>query len=854
MYWNSLKVLQTIFLVWVLQVGILHTDGSKSCIEREREALLELKKGLVDEYGILSSWGPNRDADCCNWWGIHCSNRTGHVVKLDLRAHDYDKHLRGQISSSLMELQQLNYLDFSWNDFHLNPIPEFLGSLTNLRTLDLRYAYFGGKIPYQLGELSSLQNLHLQFNYLLGEIPWQLGNLSNLLELTLYHNHLGGLIPHQLSNLSRLEILVLNSNDNLLIDADDIPWISHLSSLTDLQLDDVSNLKRSKNWLHMVGQLPNLQLLSLKNCSLSNRDLLFEHPSVLNFSYSLAELDLSHNKFTSSIFPWLFRLNSSLTYLDLGENLLEGSIPYDLGKTMNSLQHLALDNNHLNGTLPKTITNLLELEHFDVSGNFLDGEITNLGHLGNLTNLEVLKLSQNSFTLKFNDSWIPHFQLQSLATQSCMLGPSFPKWLQTQNDISYLDVSDAGISDTATMASFLCSAKRSLSFLNMSGNHFKGQLPDCWNGLPLIRIIDFSNNEFSGNIPTSMGSLLLVRHLILRNNHFTGQLPPLKNCIDLVMLDVGRNELAGPIPSWISGSNFPKLQVLSLTKNNFHGSLLSHLCHLSTIQVLDLSVNNLSADIPKCLQNFIMMTHKPSIYDAIDQFFVFKNNSPFEMIDYDFYPTVRWKGKELSFKDNKRFLRLIDLSENQLSDKIPEEIGSLSELVSLDLSNNNLSGEIPWELGKLHALDFLDLSTNRLSGKIPLSLSQIDRLAVLNLSHNNLSGKIPLGTQLQGFDASVYEGNPYLCGSPLERLCLDEKRKPKEGVTVEKHDDDSIFSQGFYISMGLGFATGFWVIFGPLLLFPTWRHAYFTFMHNLYDKIFVLTVINISRCRRFFKK
>ncbi|XP_028789527.1 receptor-like protein EIX1 [Neltuma alba] len=854
MYRNRLRMLQTIFLMWLLQVGILHTNGSKSCIEREREALLELKKGLVDEYGILSSWGLNGDADCCNWWGIHCSNRTGHIVKLDLHAHDYDKTLGGQISSSLIELQQLNYLDFSWNDFHPNPIPEFLGSLTNLRFLNMSHASFGGKIPCQLGKLSHLQNLYLQFNYLVGEIPWQLGNLSNLLQLSLYHNHLGGIIPHQLGNLSRLEILFLDSNDNLLIDVDDIPWISHLSSLIDLQLAGVSNLRKSKNWLHMVGQLPNLQVLSLENCSLSNRDLLFGHPFVLNFSYSLTELDLSHNYFTSSIFLWLFRLNSSLTYLNLGENLLEGSIPYDIGKIMNSLQILALDKNHLNGTLPKTIANMLELRSFDVFGNSLDGEITNLGPLANLTNLEELRLSQNSFTLKFNDSWISHFQLHYLAMQSCTLGPSFPKWLQTQNGITYLDVSDASISDTTTMASFLCYSKDNLSFLNMSGNHFKGQLPDCWNGLNSIRIIDFSNNEFSGNVPTSIGSLLLVRHLILRNNHFTGQLPSLKNCIDLVMLDVGRNEFVGPIPPWISGSNFPKLQVLSLTNNNFYGRLPSHLCHLSTIQVLDLSVNNLSGHTPKCLQNFIMMTHKSGIHDAIDLFFIFKNNSPFERIEYDFYPTVRWKGKELSFKDNKRLLRLIDLSENQLSGKIPEEIGSLQELVSLDLSNNNLSGEIPWELGKLQALDFLDLSTNRLSGKIPSSLSQIDRLAVLNLSHNNLFGKIPSGTQLQGFDASVYEGNPYLCGSPLERLCPDENRKPEDSFTIEKHDDDSIFSQGFYISMGLGFATGFWAIFGPLLIFPTWRHAFFTFLHNLYDKIFVLIVINISRYRRFFEK
>ncbi|KAI9176350.1 hypothetical protein LWI28_001733 [Acer negundo] len=62
----------------------------KNCLERERHALLAFKDGLIDEYGRLSSWGSEDDKeDCCKWKGIHCNNRTGHVIGLNLRGTSF---------------------------------------------------------------------------------------------------------------------------------------------------------------------------------------------------------------------------------------------------------------------------------------------------------------------------------------------------------------------------------------------------------------------------------------------------------------------------------------------------------------------------------------------------------------------------------------------------------------------------------------------------------------------------------------------------------------------------------------------------------------------------------------------
>uniref|UniRef100_A0A8R7QLV3 Leucine-rich repeat-containing N-terminal plant-type domain-containing protein n=3 Tax=Triticum urartu TaxID=4572 RepID=A0A8R7QLV3_TRIUA len=119
-----------------------------SCIGRERDVLLAFKQGINDTDGNLRSWQKERQ-DCCQWAGITCNNVTGHVIKLDLGGRYY---LVGQISPSLLSLEHLEYLDL-WGTRLCGPggrVPEFLGSLNNLRHLDLSGMSFSGMVPPQL--------------------------------------------------------------------------------------------------------------------------------------------------------------------------------------------------------------------------------------------------------------------------------------------------------------------------------------------------------------------------------------------------------------------------------------------------------------------------------------------------------------------------------------------------------------------------------------------------------------------------------------------------------------------------------------------------------------------------------
>lgn len=92
--------------------------------------------------------------------------------------------------------------------------------------------------------------------------------------------------------------------------------------------------------------------------------------------------------------------------------------------------------------------------------------------------------------------------------------------------------------------------------------------------------------------------------------------------------------------------------------------------------------------------------------------------------------------------------------------KVPDDVFSKTDLLTLDLSNNNLTGALQAEVRQLTQLRTLNLSYNKFTG-VPAEVGQLINLEYLDLSHNMLTGlPYELGN-LSNLKELILTGNNY---------------------------------------------------------------------------------------------
>ncbi|WVY91735.1 hypothetical protein V8G54_037249 [Vigna mungo] len=867
-----------IIFVWLLCGIMFNTAFCSSnirCNQQDMDGLLNFKQGVTDPSAVLSSW--TSELDCCHWKGVMCSNITSRVTGITLpcsttlpiyRDEEDKSHcLTGSIHLSLLlvELEFLDYLDFTNNDF-----------------------------------------LALQFDYL---------HTHNCHSLSIP-------TPRLCVNSSTLRHLDLSLNWNLIINS--LQWLPYISSLEYLNLRDI-DLSMESNWLQLVTMLPSLSFLNMRACGLKDLSLSLQYTNFTKLEF----LSLSANEFNSELPKWLFNLSSGIYHLDLSSSSLIGHLPKNLlnlreleylnmednnfdGPIPDWLGHfkhlksLILGVNDFSGSIPTNLGNLSTLIDLDVASNPLTGVVSER-NLAKLSKLKLLAIySHSKLIFDFDSDWVPPFQLEELVLG--FSNPNLPTWLYTQRSLETLTIwessfeapdkfwnlvssvielelqdnlidanmSNVLLNSTVTVLSLnglkgclpqlsqqvtivslsnnslsgelsplLCghnvsNGKKNLLFLDISLNNLSGGLTNCWKNWKSLVAIHLGSNNLSGKIPSSLGFLSNLTSLHLHENKLHGDIPlSLQNCRSLLVFNVRNNQLSGNIPYWISYG----VLALQLRSNHFSGKISPQICEMSSLIVLDIAQNTISGDIPSCLGNI-----KTLLFNNISRHklsFEFPSFGDRYLINDDNLELVT-KGQVLEYDRNLHFMTLIDMSSNNLSGTIPLQMYSLIGLHSLNLSNNKLSGKIPNEIGNMKNLESLDFSTNQLCGEIPESLSRLSFLGYLNLSFNNLTGKIPSGTQLQSFSALSYMGNHDLCGLPLIKTCFpNDKHKDRE--VVHEGGNQFNFLTWFYIGMESGFVTGFLGVCCTIFLNRKLRHASFKFLYDLKDRIHIMVVTNINR-------
>lgn len=757
---SPLLMLLIISIVPFSTSGALQPHG-KGCIATERAGLLSFKKGVTNDVAnLLTSW---HGQDCCRWRGITCSNQTGHVVELRLRnlnTHRYEDAcavagLFGEISPSLHSLEHLEHMDLSMNCLPgpNGSFPEFLGSMENLRYLNLSGIPFVGRVPPQLGNLSKLQYLGLGSGW-----------------------------------------------DGSEMYSTDITWLTNLHLLQHLSINGV-NLSGIDNWPHTLNMIPSLRVISLPACLLDTANQSLPH---LNLT-KLEKLDLSENKFEHSISSGWFWKATSLKYLNLQGNRLYGQFPDALGnmtalqvldlsfnskmrmrnlKNLCSLEILYLKNNDIIGDIAVMMEGLPQcawkkLQELDFSDNGFTGTLPNL--IGKFTSLTILQLSHNNLTGSippgiqylayltsldlssnlFSGSLPSEIgfltNLTSLDLSNNNLSGIIPSEIGTLSDLTYLVLSKNNFSGVMTEKHF-ASLKR-LKSIDLSSNNLKivvdsdwlppfrldtalfsscqmgplfpawleqqleittldissaalmDKIPDWfWSTFSQATYLDMSDNQISGSLPAHLDDMAF-EELYLSSNQFIGRIPPFPR--NIVVLDISNNAFSGTLPSNLEAR---ELQTLLMYSNQIGGSIPESICKLQRLGDLDLSSNLLEGEIPQCFET--------------------------EYISYVLLSNNSLSGTFPAFIQNSTNLQFLDLAWNKFYGRIPTWIGELMRLQFVRLSHNAFSGTIPVEITNLSYLQYLDLSGNNISGAIPLHLS--------NLTGMTLKGFMPIASVNMG--------------------------------------------------------------------------------------------------------
>ncbi|GLU08956.1 hypothetical protein SLE2022_258370 [Rubroshorea leprosula] len=770
-----------------------------------------------------------------------------------------------------------------------NNFLQSIGVLTSLKSISLVECGLTGALPTQgWCDLKNLKELNLRGNELSENLPSCLGNLTSLRLLDISQNQFtGNIASSPLTHLTLLLYLSI-SNNHFQVPSSFKSFANH------------SNLKIFlSNFNQLVSETDHVQtrvskfqpsVFSLSNCRA--KENLIKPPSFLYNQYNLKLVDLSFNKFGRVLPYWLFENNTRLQVflvnnnsfmgpfqlpshpslniigIDISNNQIQGQIPSNISLIFPFVENLLLSGNALGGKIPTWLGGMKFLQILDLSNNQFFGSIPNQLTMGD--SLYSLRLSNNNLSGKIAATMFNSQPLQYLYLDR----NNFEGEISQLSSSSFLEVLDISNNNLLGKLPRWIRNLTQLQSLVLSNNYFEGSIPEefCYNDW--LEFLDLSKNNLSGSLP-SCSNPLNITHLYLSKNRLNGSLThSFYNISSLVILDLSQNNLTGGIPKWIG--NFSKLSILLLKDNHFFGKIPIEVCELKQLSMIDLSHNQLSGFIPSCLSH---LTLKPSRQVYFSEVFLSIMISFSELQDQSFKnlrkttlmmeevdelellfaiqlsyakDEVEFTTKRCSYTYEGHVLNImsgIDLSCNKLTGLIPPQMGNLSEIHSLNLSHNNLAGPIPSTFSSLKQIESLDLSFNNLNGEIPSQLIELNSLEVFSVAHNNLSGTIPYGkAQFGTFEKSSYEGNPLLCGPPLDKSCNETNSQPKvPDSSDEEQECNSIDMDVFYISFVVTYVIVLLSIVAVLYINPYWQRAWFYLVDRCVTNCYYFIMDNLSR-------
>lgn len=239
--------------------------------------------------------------------------------------------------------------------------------------------------------------------------------------------------------------------------------------------------------------------------------------------------------------------NQRVVKIELNSNNLIGEIPTSIGAGLPYVTDLVLYDNDLSGVIPDS--------------------------LGNFSSLEILDLSENSFT-GIEPLYDACDTLQQLFLGVNPFSGSFPSWINEE-----------------------CVNLRWLGMCNMG---LTGDFPDLSGLNSLISVFVCQNNFTLGNVPAWLVSHSQLQFIGISSTNRTGTIPVFASP-DLGYLELEGNHFTGNLPSQYNATTYPHLYHLNLT---------------------DLQIENFDSSFATLQSNFLNGGALYIDYNKIDEFYL----------------------------------------------------------------------------------------------------------------------------------------------------------------------------------------------------------------------------------------
>ena len=415
--------------------------------------------------------------------------------------------------------------------------------------------------------------------------------------------------------------------------------------------------------------------------------------------------------------------------------MVEGSLPP-------TLERASLAHNNIWTLPPRALCGPAALHHLNLSFNRLQ-DVLELGFSDQPIDAHALNTSNTTFSMHVGftapeedmGGGVCGHALQELVLDHNDIVRLPPRSFHTLGGLRELHLQN---NDIRLIASEAFRGMAALQVLYLSNNHIIALQNGTFSENSVLERIHLNNNSLTALNPGVFRGLLELQVLNLSENNLyldSSHDDLLRGLRRLVILDLSRNALT--TITQLLFRDLTSLQRLDLSHNTIQNLEDDSFTSLSNLYALDLSHNLILSlgegslrglaglSLLHLINNSLIELHPHALRHSSNLKEVFLADNHLQVI-----PTAL---------ENLSFIKVLDVSRNEIGSFQPFMFGGVSNLESLNVSYNKINGISEGALAGLVSLQVLDLRNNQLRTVSEGSFKGIPRVRILTLMMNELS-------------------------------------------------------------------------------------------------------------------